>query len=137
QFNTVALVGRSNTPGIAEPLATLADSIATLGFEVVFEGDTAREIGIAGYPALTPAEIGARADVAIVLGGDGTHRAVAAHCGATPLVALSTGTNNAFPEHREATVAGVAAGLAATGAVPAEVAFVRNKRLVVRCVAGA
>ncbi|MCG0582799.1 NAD(+) kinase, partial [Burkholderia cenocepacia] len=64
QFNTVALVGRSNTPGIAEPLATLADSIATLGFEVVFEGDTAREIGIAGYPALTPAEIGARADVA-------------------------------------------------------------------------
>ncbi|MBN3830020.1 ATP-NAD kinase, partial [Burkholderia sp. Ac-20384] len=73
----------------------------------------------------------------VVLGGDGTHRAVAAHCGATPLVALSTGTNNAFPEHREATVAGVAAGLAATGAVPAEVAFTRNKRLVVRCVAGA
>ncbi|MBA5760390.1 NAD(+)/NADH kinase, partial [Escherichia coli] len=51
----------------------------------------------------------------VVLGGDGTHRAVAAHCGTTPLVALSTGTNNAFPEHREATVAGVAAGLAATG----------------------
>lgn len=73
----------------------------------------------------------------VVLGGDGTHRAVAAHCGATPLVALSTGTNNAFPEHREATVAGVAAGLAATGAVPAEIAFVRNKRLVVRCIAGA
>ncbi|MGR8025357.1 ATP-NAD kinase, partial [Burkholderia cenocepacia] len=68
-----------------------------------------------------------------VLGGDVTRRAVAAHCGATPLVALSTGTNNAFPEHRGATVAGVAAGLAATGAVPAEVAFVRNKRLVVRC----
>ncbi|RQS32445.1 ATP-NAD kinase [Burkholderia sp. Bp8992] len=73
----------------------------------------------------------------VVLGGDGTHRAVAAHCGATPLVALSTGTNNAFPEHREATVAGVAAALAATGAVPPEVAFVHNKRLVVRCVAGA
>ncbi|NIF46030.1 ATP-NAD kinase, partial [Burkholderia sp. Tr-862] len=73
----------------------------------------------------------------VVLGGDGTHRAVAAHCGSTPLVALSTGTNNAFPEHREATVAGIAAGLAATGAVPAEIAFARNKRLVVRGVAGA
>ncbi|MBU9560224.1 NAD(+)/NADH kinase [Burkholderia multivorans] len=72
----------------------------------------------------------------VVLGGDGTHRAVAAHCGTTPLVALSTGTNNAFPEQREATVAGVAAGLAATGAVPPDVAFTRNKRLVVRCVAG-
>ncbi|HDR9445524.1 TPA: ATP-NAD kinase, partial [Burkholderia multivorans] len=58
------------------------------------------------------------------------------HCGTTPLVALSTGTNNAFPEQREATVAGVAAGLAATGAVPPDVAFARNKRLVVRCVAG-
>jgi NAD+ kinase len=61
QFNTVALVGRSNTPGIAEPLATLAGCIAKLGFDVVFEADTAREIGISGYPALTPAEIGARA----------------------------------------------------------------------------
>ncbi|MDC6132442.1 NAD(+) kinase, partial [Burkholderia gladioli] len=28
QFQTVALVGRSNTPGIAEPLAALAAAIA-------------------------------------------------------------------------------------------------------------
>jgi ATP-NAD kinase N-terminal domain len=46
-----------------------------------------------------------------VLGGDGTHRVVAKACGDTPLVALSTGTNNAFPEMREATIAGLAAGL--------------------------
>jgi hypothetical protein len=78
----------------------------------------------------------AKAALIVVLGGDGTHRAVAAHCGSTPLVALSTGTNNAFPESREATVAGFAAGLAATGAVPADVAYTRNNRLVVRCVAG-
>ena len=44
----------------------------------------------------------------VVLGGDGTHRVVAAHCGDIPLLALSTGTNNAFPELREATVAGLA-----------------------------
>ena len=72
QFHTVALVGLSHTPGIAEPLAALADCIAKRGFDVVFEAETAREIGISGYPALTPAEIGARADVAVVLGGDGT-----------------------------------------------------------------
>jgi predicted polyphosphate/ATP-dependent NAD kinase len=48
----------------------------------------------------------------VVLGGDGTHRIVAKACGDTPIVALSTGTNNAFPEMREATIAGVAAGLA-------------------------
>jgi predicted polyphosphate/ATP-dependent NAD kinase len=71
-----------------------------------------------------------------VLGGDGTHRAVAAHCGSVPLLTLSTGTNNAFPELREATVAGLAGALVASGVVPADVALTRNKRLVVRCVAG-
>ncbi|MDP3874368.1 MAG: NAD(+)/NADH kinase [Methyloversatilis sp.] len=75
----------------------------------------------------------AGAGAIIVLGGDGTHRAVAARCGQVPLLALSTGTNNAFPEMREATVAGLAAGLLATGAVPAEVAVRRNKLLRVRC----
>ncbi len=47
----------------------------------------------------------------VVLGGDGTHRIVAKACGDMPIVALSTGTNNAFPEMREATIAGLAAGL--------------------------
>lgn len=51
----------------------------------------------------------------VVLGGDGTHRVVAKDCGDVPLCALSTGTNNAFPELREPTVAGLATGLAATG----------------------
>jgi predicted polyphosphate/ATP-dependent NAD kinase len=51
----------------------------------------------------------------VVLGGDGTHRVVAKACGDIPLCALSTGTNNAFPEMRETTVAGLATGLVATG----------------------
>ena len=51
----------------------------------------------------------------VVLGGDGTHRVVARGCGDVPLCALSTGTNNAFPEMRETTVAGIATGLVATG----------------------
>lgn len=60
-------------------------------------------------------EVGVQAIV--VLGGDGTHRVVAKHCGDIPLCALSTGTNNAFPEMREATVAGLATGLVARGLV--------------------
>lgn len=60
---------------------------------------------------------GARAIVC--LGGDGTARVAAAACGDVPLLPLSTGTNNAFPQLREATVAGLAAGLVATGAVDA------------------
>jgi predicted polyphosphate/ATP-dependent NAD kinase len=65
--------------------------------------------------------------VIVVLGGDGTHRAVAAKCGTIPLATLSTGTNNVFPDLREATVAGLAAGLVALGRVPREVALRRNK----------
>jgi predicted polyphosphate/ATP-dependent NAD kinase len=61
------------------------------------------------------AMIAAGVGAIVVLGGDGTHRVVAKACGDVPLCALSTGTNNAFPEMREATVAGLAAGLVATG----------------------
>ena len=54
----------------------------------------------------------------LVLGGDGTSRIVARHCARDiPLCTLSTGTNNAFPEMREATVAGIATGLVATGRI--------------------
>ena len=69
----------------------------------------------------------------IVLGGDGTHRAVSLRSGQIPLLALSTGTNNAFPEMREATVAGLATGLIATGAVPGSAGLRRNKVLRVQC----
>jgi hypothetical protein len=53
----------------------------------------------------------------VVLGGDGTHRAVAKAWPDAPLVALSTGTNNVFPASIEATSAGAAAGLVASGRV--------------------
>lgn len=68
----------------------------------------------------------------IVLGGDGTHRAVISTCGGVPIAGISTGTNNAFPEHREPTITGLATGLAVMGKVPARTAFVRNKQLVVQ-----
>jgi hypothetical protein len=45
----------------------------------------------------------------LVLGGDGTSRAVASHCGDVPLLPISTGTNNAFPRMLEGTLAGMAA----------------------------
>lgn len=53
----------------------------------------------------------------IVLGGDGTNRAVAKGCGAIPMVSISTGTNNVFSNMIEGTVAGMAAGLIARGLV--------------------
>ncbi len=58
-----------------------------------------------------------RCSVVVVLGGDGTSRAAALGWRDAPLIALSTGTNNVFPRFVEATVAGEAAGLVATGRV--------------------
>lgn len=58
-------------------------------------------------------------DVVVVLGGDGTTRDVAVEVGDTPLVAVSTGTNNVVPTAVDGTVAGGAAALVATGAVAA------------------
>ncbi|MEM5325537.1 NAD kinase [Paraburkholderia sp. JHI2823] len=108
QFKTVALVGRSNTPGIAEPLMALAQTIAKRGFEVVFEAQTAEEVGAQGYPALQPAEIGARADVAVVLGGDGTMLGMGRQLAPyrTPLIGINHGrlgfiTDIAFSEMQE------------------------------------
>jgi hypothetical protein len=59
----------------------------------------------------------------IVLGGDGTNRAVALGWPSVPVIPISTGTNNAFPLTIEPTLAGSAAGLLASGSVDlAEVA---------------
>ncbi|GLU30682.1 NAD kinase [Trinickia caryophylli] len=93
QFKTVALIGRSNTPGIGASLTALAACIAQRGFEVIFETDTARDIGAAGYPSATPAEIGARADVAVVLGGDGTMLGIGRQLAPyrTPLIGINQG----------------------------------------------
>jgi predicted polyphosphate/ATP-dependent NAD kinase len=87
----------------AAPFPVLED------LEVALHG-TARDSTVAVAEML-------RAGVAaiVVLGGDGTHRVVAKACGDVPLCALSTGTNNVFPEMRETTVAGIATGLVATG----------------------
>lgn len=50
-------------------------------------------------------------DVIIVLGGDGTNRIVVKALKKTPILSLSTGTNNVFPIMAESTMLGLAAGL--------------------------
>jgi len=56
----------------------------------------------------------------ITLGGDGTNRAVAKGCGDTPILPISTGTNNVFPTMVEGTIAGLAASLLATNRLSLE-----------------
>lgn len=65
----------------------------------------------------------------IVVGGDGTNRAVAKGCGDTPILPVSTGTNNVIPYMIEGTVAGLAAGLVAQKIVSNERHTTRLKKL--------
>lgn len=51
----------------------------------------------------------------VSLGGDGTNRAIVRSASDIDLIPLSTGTNNVFPVLAEPTVAGIVAGLNATG----------------------
>jgi predicted polyphosphate/ATP-dependent NAD kinase len=65
----------------------------------------------------------------VTLGGDGTNRVVAKACGDVPIVAISTGTNNVFPDLVEGTIAGLAAGAVANGLAPVDQVCRRSKRL--------
>jgi len=50
-------------------------------------------------------------DCILSLGGDGTNRAIARVIGDTPLLPISTGTNNVYPEMVEGTIAGIVAAI--------------------------
>ncbi len=76
-------------------------------------------------------EAGARC--LIVLGGDGTHRVVAKASADLPLVAVSTGTNNVFPQMIEGTVAGLAAGVYARHGQQLDGVIRPTKRLEILC----
>ena len=65
----------------------------------------------------------------VTLGGDGTNRAVAKGAGDIPIVPISTGTNNVFPQMMEGTVAGIAAGVVASGAVDVDAVTRRSTLL--------
>ncbi|ELZ71314.1 ATP-NAD kinase [Haloferax volcanii DSM 14919] len=66
------------------------------------------------------------ADAVVVLGGDGTTRDVAQTIDDVPVVSISTGTNNVVPTPVDGTVAGAAAALVGSGAIPAAEATTRH-----------
>ena len=71
-FGTVGLIGKYKSPEIAEPLLKLADFLVKRGVKALIDRLTASHIGENKYPVLVLEEIGRQADLAIVLGGDGT-----------------------------------------------------------------
>ena len=68
-------------------------------------------------------------ELLIVLGGDGTSRIVTKAWPEALMMPLSTGTNNVFPLWIEPTIAGMAAGLVASGQVSSEQAAQQAKMI--------
>jgi NAD+ kinase len=76
-FQTVALIGKYNNPEIRDQILTLASFLAQRQITVLLEENTAAHCKIEGYRTLCTKEIGTQADLAVVLGGDGTMLSVA------------------------------------------------------------
>ncbi|MBI5862426.1 MAG: NAD kinase [Rhodocyclales bacterium] len=71
-FRTVALVGKHQSPEVAESLLLLAAFLREQGIEVLLEESTAVAVGAQGYLAASYETLDQRADLAVILGGDGT-----------------------------------------------------------------
>jgi len=71
-FKTVGLIGKYKSPEIAVPLLALGKFLEARGVKVIIDGLTAQHIGDSRFPVHTLEEIGRDAELAIVLGGDGT-----------------------------------------------------------------
>lgn len=72
EFRTVALIGKYHSQEIAESLQTLVEFLRNRGIEVLIEEGTARSVGAKTSFAASYAVIGERADLAVVVGGDGS-----------------------------------------------------------------
>ena len=92
-FPIIALVGRYQDSGLHAPLRALAKLLIQEGSQVLVEADTARQTGVSEYPSATFAEIGQRASLAIVMGGDGTMLGAARHLAPydVPVVGINHG----------------------------------------------
>jgi NAD+ kinase len=92
-FKSVVLVGKYQSPEVAGPLLELARYLEQRKVEVVIDELTASQVKVGKYPVLPLEELGGAADLAIVIGGDGTMlniaRAIAPHN--VPLVGVNQG----------------------------------------------
>ena len=71
-FQTVAVIGKYKSPEIAGPVLELAEFLAGRGIRVLIDPLTAEHVGNSRHATLPLAELGRAAELAIVIGGDGT-----------------------------------------------------------------
>ena len=92
-FHTIALIGKYQSREIAESLRVLATFLRGRGIQVLLEEDTASEVGASDYAVAGYDAIGVRAELAVVLGGDGTMLNAARHLAefGVPLIGINQG----------------------------------------------
>ncbi|MDD4928050.1 MAG: NAD kinase [Gallionella sp.] len=71
-FKSVALIGKHKSLEVAAPLLRLAKFLADRGLNVLVDNLTAEHLPVHPYPVMNLDEMAAVADLAIVIGGDGT-----------------------------------------------------------------
>ncbi|HLW36214.1 MAG TPA: NAD(+)/NADH kinase [Chthoniobacterales bacterium] len=89
---TIGLIAHPHKPGVGELINSLAAEFARHSMSVLMEKETA---AVAGKKSdLTVAEIGAKADLLVVAGGDGTILSVADRMGdaTTPIFGINVGS---------------------------------------------
>ncbi|AEY01199.1 inorganic polyphosphate/ATP-NAD kinase [Oceanimonas sp. GK1] len=70
-FKTIALIGKPDHQGANQTLVALYRYLSGLGLNVVIEHRVGEQLGLAQAELLEMVELGERADLAIVVGGDG------------------------------------------------------------------
>lgn len=76
-FKYAGIFGKPRADGIREPLAAIAAIVERAGATPLLDAATRDAAGLDAYPGHSLQEIAERADVAIVLGGDGTMLGIA------------------------------------------------------------
>ncbi len=92
-FRHAVIVGKYQAHGIRAMLEEIAHFLVSQGLEVSFERDTAQATGVTDFEGLSPAQIGQRCDLAVVVGGDGTMLGIARELARwkIPLVGINQG----------------------------------------------